>query len=265
LHEIMQSERSFVRIHAAEALMAAGEADAVREYFTRELPNTETSAFRVGVWRVLANTARSADERNRWIAKVERTYCDQAAPDRGTAIETLCKLRHRVSGRALELVRREAAGAPSGPTVLALWSAQLAGDPHALGGLIAMLGSNDALVRRGAAYALRWLEPSDSVTRQALVRAVTREPPGSQAYAYILGAALTVGADPGQARTWEAELDRVLAAGPTDARFEASWTLKHRYRAADLPRVAALLDLPAKENDARIGAAAIILATLARP
>jgi len=264
LHEIMENERSFVRVHAAEALVAAGEAATVRAFFLRELPATEGSAFRIGVWRVLASTAPSAAERNSWVAKVGQTYCDPAAPDRTTALETLCKLGHRVSGTSLELVRHESAGGPSPPTILALWSAQLTGVPKALEGLTNLLTASDPKVRRTAAYALRWLHPTDPSTRQALARAAAVEPEGTTAYAFILGAALAVDADPAQTKNWEAKLNQVLATGATEARFEASWTLKYRYPAADLPRLAALLDLPANENDTRIGAAAIILTTLAR-
>ena len=90
------------------------------------------------------------------------------------------------------------------------------------------------------------------------------EPAGTSAYPYILGAALTVDADPAQTKNWEAKLDQIFATGSTDARFEVSWTLKHRYQAADLSRVAAFLDRPASENDTRVGAAMIILTTLAR-
>jgi len=265
LHGIMESEQSFVRVHAAEALIAAGEADAVRAFFLRELPATEGSAFRIGVWRVLATTASSNGERESWIGKVEQVYCDPAATDRTTALETLCKLGHRVSGRSLELVRHESVGAPSTPTVLALWSAQLAGEPNALAALTGLLTASDPKVRRTAAYALRWLHPADPATRQSLAHAAAVEPAGSNAYAYILGAALTVDADPVQAASWEAALDQVLATGATDARFEASWTLRHRYNVANLPPVAKLLDLPASENDTRVGAAMIILTTLARP
>ncbi len=264
LHQIMASEQSWVRIHAAEALIAAGEADAIRAYFLRELPRTESAVFRIGVYRVLATVSHSPEERSAWIAKVERVYLDPAAPDQNQAIETLCKLGHRVRGPTLELVRHRMAGPPSVPMALALWSATLAGEPHALEGLAQLLAAQDPDLRSDAAYALRWLHLSDPAMRQALVRAAAVEPAGTRAYPFILGAALTVDADPAQAKDWVTKLDQVLATGATDARFEASWTLKYRYQATDLPRLAPLLDLPATENDTRIGAAAIILTTLAR-
>ena len=71
-------------------------------------------------------------------------------------------------------------------------------------------------------------------------------------------------ADGAQKANWIVKLDRVFATGKTAARFEASWTLKYFYMPADLPRIAPMLDLPADQNDARIGAASIILTSLAR-
>jgi hypothetical protein len=265
LREIGASEHNWVRIHAAEALMAGGESDAIRAEFLASLPALESSAIRVGAWRVLTTTAPSPEDREPWIVRIARTYLDPAAPDQNQAIETLCKLGFRVRGEVLAKVRREAAGPPSVPMSLALWSAVLAGEPGALTQLTTLLTSSDPALRGDAAYALRWLHLSDPAMRLALARAAATEPAGTSAYPYILGAALTVDADPAQTAAWTAKLNEVfLASGPTDARFEASWTLRHRYRVADLPRLAAMLDLPPKENDTRVGAAAVILVTLGR-
>ena len=89
-------------------------------------------------------------------------------------------------------------------------------------------------------------------------------PAGTNVSAYLLSAALTAGADPAQTADWETKLKQALFTGAMPARFEACWTLRHRYQVADLPQVAPLLDLPATENDTRVGAAMIILTILAR-
>lgn len=268
LHQIMTSEQSWVRIHAAEALIAAGEGEAIRAYFLNEIPRTESSAFRIGVYRVLTTVSHSPEERSSWIAKVEHVYLDQTALDQNQAIETLCKLGYRVSGQTLDLVRHRMAEPPSAPMALALWSATLAGEPHALEGLTHLLTSENPALRTSAAYALRWLHPPDPAVRQALARAATAAVPVlNSSSVYILGAALTVDADPAQTKSWEAILNLTMATSSfsTGERFEASWTLKHRCKVADLPSLAGLLELPASENDVRVGAASIILATLARP
>ncbi len=262
LHEIMVSEQSWVRIHAAEALIAAGEADAIRTYFLTELPRTESSAFRIGVYRVLATVSRSPEERNAWVAKVEQVYLDQNAPDQNQAIETLCKLGYRVTGQTLELVRRRMAEPPSAPMALALWSAALAGEPHALEGLTQLLTAADPDLRRRAAYALRWLHPADPAVRQALARAATVTATiHNSSSIYILGAALAVDADPARTKDWVATLNTLMRTNTVSVgeRFEASWTLQHRSNAANLPSLRGLLELSEDENDVRIGAAAIIL------
>lgn len=267
LHQIMVSEQSWVRIHAAEALMAAGETEAIRTYFLNELPRTESSIFRIGTYRVLATASHSSAERASWIAKAGQVYLDPTAADQNQAIETLCKLGHHVSGPVLELVRLRLAGPPSVPKALALWSATLAGEPHALENLAQLLDAQDPDIRRGAAYALRWLHPSDPAVRQTLARAAaTAVPAYDAASVYIVGAALAVDAKPAATQGWVALLNFTLTnkAFSVGERFEASWTLKHRYKSADLPSLAGLLDLPADENDVRVGAASVILATLAR-
>lgn len=267
LHQIMLSEESWIKIHAAEALIAAGGTQAIRTYFLNDLPHAASSSYRIGVWRVLATASRTPDERAQWIAKVEQVYLDPTAPDQNQAIETLCKLGHRVSGPTLELVRRRMAEPTSVPKALALWSASLAGEPHALERLTQLLDSRDPDIRQNAAYALRWLHPADPAVRQILARAAaTAVPAYDSASVYIVGAALAVEARPAATDGWLALLKFTLITDAFSAaeRFEASWTLKHHYKSADLPGLARLLDLPASENDVRVGAASIILTTLDR-
>ena len=262
LHEVMAAERSWVKIHAAEALIDAGEAGRVHAIFLAEEAANENPAIRIGLWRVLARTARTPAERAEWMARIEGAYRDPQAPDRIQAIETLGKLHQRVSGPALALVRRESAGAPSVPMVLALWAAQLAGEPNALAGLAGLLSSPDPTLRGDAAYALRWLGVTDPAVRQTLVKAAAVEPADTYAYPYLLGAAVTVGADDAQTKAWLEKLEQVLTSGTTDARFEAAQTLKHHCPPAKAIQLAPLLGEPA--NDIRVGAADVILSALSR-
>lgn len=265
LHQIMDPEQTWVRIHAAEALMAAGESEAVRADFRRRMPEFESSKIRVGVWRVLATTSPTPADRADCIAHLEQIYLDPSAPDHPQSLETLCKLGHQVKGPTLELVRREAAGPPSAQMALALWSAQLAGERNALPGLTALLASPDPALRISAAYALRWLHLSDPAMRKALARAAATEPADSSAYAFILGAALQTGAvEREKLADMVVALDRVFNTGTAAARFEASWTLQRLYEPRDLPRIVPFLDLSEQENDARVGTATIILTVLAR-
>lgn len=262
LHEVMTAERSWVKIHAAEALIDAGETDRIHAIFFAGEAANENPTIRIGLWRVLARTARTPAERAEWIARIEGAYRDPQAPDRMQAIESLGKLHHRVSGPSLTLVRSESAGAPSVPMVLALWAAQLAGEPNALAGLTGLLSSPDPTLRGDAAYALRWLGAPDPAVRQALAKAAAVESADTYAHPYILGAAVTVGADAAQTKAWLDKLEQVLWSGTTDARFEAAQTLKHHCPPAKVFQLAPLLSEPA--NDARVGAADVILTALSR-
>lgn len=262
LHEVVASDRSWVRVHAAEALIEVGEAQAMRELFLRLQPEGEAAAYRIGVWRVLATTAPSAAKRAECIARVERVYLDATAPDRSQAIETLGKLRHTIAGHVLETARAQVAAGPEAETIMPLWALQLAGEPEALARLTAALKSADATARLRAAYALRWLHPTDPDVLKALAIVAKSEPAGSAAFAHVLSAALSLEADHAQEAEWRSKLENVLATGTPGARFETCRALVHRFTAANLPQLATLLEN--SEPDTRVAAAWTILRVLAR-
>lgn len=264
LREVMAAESGWVKIHAAEARIDAGEAAEVRAEFLRDRAALERLPCRIGVWRVLANTAPSPADRQAWIQRIVDVYLDPAAPDHPQSIETIGKLGHAVSGPALELVRAEAARPASVSMLLAVWAARLAGESGAQARLLELLQSPQVELRSDAAYALRWLRPTDLASCAALVHAAATEPAASAARPYILGAALQTNADPAQADAWERELETILLIGATDARFEASQTVKRRCPEARAAAFAPLLDLPPAQNDARVGAAMVILLSRGR-
>src|SRR5262245_23468833 len=93
LLDVLQRDETFIKVHAAEILNARGETARVREVFLRELErSSEVSGYRVGIWRVLAQSAASPNERSQWIAKIAAAFMDAAAADRLGAIESLAKL-----------------------------------------------------------------------------------------------------------------------------------------------------------------------------
>jgi len=261
LHRIVAEDQTFVKIHAAETLMPFGEAESMRRLFLAGRPANEASAYRVGVWRILATTAVSPAERALWIGKVEQVFLDPAA-NRVQALETLCKLGYRVRSRSRDAVRELAAKGKPGDAVMALWSLAVAGEPGALERIAAALSSGDPEAKMRAGYALRWLHPAEPGVLRSLARAADSETPNTHSYTYILSAALAVNADPAKAAAWRGKLLQVLAGGPEDDRFEAAQGLAPTLTPADLPLLARLLDDPNK--DTRIGAARCILTVEAR-
>ena len=260
-HEILlqalNTEKAFVKVHAAEALIALGEKDEPRRVFQAELPAAnEVRPYRIGVWRVLAASSSSPSERAEWIKRVEQVFLDPAAMDRVHAIETLDKLGHVPSG-AVRTAAESMARESNAEAVFARWALQLAGDHTALPALIAGLGSDDPITRLRSAYVLRWLKLTDPVTRAQVARTAGDEPPTAVGYTIILGAAVTLDADPKRTPEWVATLEQTLVSGTAGARYDACQTLMRRYTVADLPKLVPSLDHP--EGDARIGAAWAIL------
>ncbi|MEO6003685.1 MAG: sialidase family protein [Opitutus sp.] len=258
LHDVFDQEESWVKIHAAEALVAGGEAIAMREKFLALRATVDALPYRVGVWRVLANTSPTIAEREACVAEVEKIYLNSTAPDRPQALETLCKLRTRLTGATLERVRQALQQASSAADRgLPLWALRLAGGPGTLDGFTALLESQDVTARLIAAYALRLLGETDAQALRALAKAAKAESPETKAYPFLLSAAVTLNADPARLNDWRAALERVLATGTADARFEASHGLRSQVTTNELPTYAALLDGPG--NDTRVGAALTIL------
>jgi len=257
LHQIVASDRTFVGVHAAEVLIAYGEADAMRKIYALEAPAADASPYRIGIWRVLAATSRSPAERAVWVGKIERISLIPGDTDRLRSLESLGKLHVRITGQVLEATRKLAAEAPQSDASLPLWALQLAGEPGALGRLADLLESNDVVARQRAAYALRWLRAGDPDMLRKLAKAADAEPPGTAAYPFLISAALSLGADPARAPVWQAKLERLAVGSSADARFEASQALMPTCTAATLPLIAGLLNDP--DANTRVGAAWTIL------
>jgi hypothetical protein len=262
LHEIMDQEESWVKIHAAEALIAGGEAISIRERFLQLAPTADALPYRIGIWRVLANTSPTAAERAACVAQVEKVFLNLSNPDRSQAIETLCKLRVRVEGPTLDLVRQTAVDGPVLLRPLALWSLRLANESGALEKICALFQSTDPTMRIDAAYALRLLRETDPAALNALARAADAEPADSRAYPYVISAAFALNADPARRPVWRASLEKIIATGSVDARFEACNGLLAEVKASDLPKYLPLLD--EKGNDTKVGAALTLLYVRAR-
>lgn len=257
LNDIMASEENWIKIHAAEALIAGGEGETVKARFLKLVPTVDTLPYRVGVWRVLAGTARTFAERSQYVKQVEKIFLDPKSPDRSQALETLGKLRHVVEGPVRAEVEKFAADRTSPLYGLALWTLSLAGDNASRDALVALLQAPEERPRLVAAYALRWLNLSEPAVRAALARAADAEPAASSSRAYLLSAAFATNADPARRAAWREQLNAILEKGTESERFEASQGLLESVGLSDRARVAPLLDSP--EKDTRVGATLILL------
>lgn len=262
LHEILTRDRTWVGIHAAEALAGAGETAYIHEKLRTQAARGDNPLPRIGIWRVLASTATNQQERADWIQRIEQVFLDPQAPDRKQAIESLAKLGHRVSGPVLEAARRMAGEPPEMNTILPVWCLHNSGDSGMLKRLEQALSSSEPVSRQRAAYALRWIGANEPTLLAALSQAAHTEVKGTLPRVFLLSAAFALDADPARRPAWRSELETALHTGPVAASFEAGQALATCTQAHDLRGLAGLLDHP--EDDTRVAAANIILLASAR-
>jgi hypothetical protein len=235
LHEIVDTDPTFMRVHAAEVLIIFGEGPAMRRQFASELPGSEASVIRVGVWRILAETAPTVAERAKWVDKLENLTQVVGDTDQLRSVECLCKLRVVVTGSTLAMMERLARDNPPAESALPRWSLVLAHRPGALEFLAQLLDSPSPEARQLSAYALRWLQIPNRAVNRRLAHAANREPANTVAYPFLVGAAVMLRADPAHMTAWENQLRQLPASATDDARWEAAQALLPYTQAAELP------------------------------
>ncbi len=263
LHGIVDTDETWVKIHAAEALLAGGEGPAIRAQFATFLPSINSRVYRVGVYRVLAESAESPAEAGRLVAAVEKIYLNPRSPDRSQAVETLCKLGVRLEGQALEQATTESVieQAPFQP--LSLWALANSGDPTAVNHLADLLTSSDERIRLDAAYALRWLHPKNATVLAALAHAADHESLKASSYPYVTSAAFATSSSPDRRQAWRESLEDIIATGPAPARFEAVQGLMNDLKPEDERLVTPLLTH--RERDAQVAGAWALFHLAAKP
>lgn len=94
LKELLHTQAEWVKVHVAEFLIWENrDVDDVRTVFLQEERKFgEQPRYRIGIWRVLAQAAKTPEERKRWTDRIRAVYDDPACTDRLHAIETLAKL-----------------------------------------------------------------------------------------------------------------------------------------------------------------------------
>lgn len=161
LRETLDSSPSgWVKIHAADALIAAGDLQLVRDELSAQgekLPADAPRGYRIGVWRSLAGSAATDADRAAWVKRIHDVALDPAADERLFAIESLAKLGARLdkSERAQFLETAKAATADDAPMMW--WLLAVSGEPTAKSELVKALASPAPIARMRAAYALRKL------------------------------------------------------------------------------------------------------------
>lgn len=92
LQNILLKQQEWVKVHAAEFLIASGNEEEVKEVFLQELKrHGDQSQYRIGIWRVLTRLS-SGEEAAKYEKKIVDAFLDLDGKDRIHAIETMAKL-----------------------------------------------------------------------------------------------------------------------------------------------------------------------------
>jgi len=258
LRTALKEEKEWVKVHAAEMLMANNVFDDVRDIFEAELAGEPGPYYRIGVWRVLAEAAASDRlNRKRYVLKIVEVYRDKNAPDREHAIESLAKLGYR--DRIPEIV--DAARSGEGAfQAYARWVLANGGDAEDEALFADLLASEDEGVRGNVGYGLRFLPEIGDETFKRLAEAARKEPSDSKARVYLVSALYVHGAPEDRKKLSagaKTELIKYLRTGNREQKNEACMALAIRGETSDRSMLEAALDDP--EIDVRVHAANALL------
>jgi HEAT repeat protein len=257
VRQVFNQEQEFVKVHAAEYLLALGCPEGVKEAFAKEMDlHGKEPGYRIGIWRVLSRTANDDRERAGWIGKIRDVFLDPAASDRGNAAESLAKLCYELRDEDLATVERIAQSDNAAMVPNALGILVNSKRPGAEDRLAELLASSAIDTRLDTAYVIRHLRSVAPATQEKLLAAAKREPTGSKARVFLVAAA-GAHAPPDARVLLRADLAAILSKGSDDEKFEAVQTLGQIGEASDLSRIIPLLDDPTP--DVRATAAAAIL------
>ncbi|MEP6662640.1 MAG: hypothetical protein ABJC04_03150 [Verrucomicrobiota bacterium] len=257
LQNALKTEKFFVKVHAAEFLIAQGFKDEPRAIFEEELKNHESEKpYRIGIWRVLARSAKTPVEKEKWISKLRDAFMDRVGEDRSHALESLGKLNYKVSAKGDEEIENYARSHSGVERVLAEWVLALSGKADYEKALLKSCQMEDSEGRSFAAYGLRFLPNVSGEMRRQFLKLAVAEKEDSKAKIYFDGTALWLVKKSEQAK-FRNNLWMALKQGTPKEKYEAGTALAGRPDKQDVPH---LIPLLAEDNaDARISAANAIL------
>jgi len=258
LHQALETQARWVKVHAAEALLTIDDRDAVSAAFDRELAGHGSEPeYRIGIWRVLAQAADADARRDQWVRKIVGAFSDTGGPDRLHASETLGKLGYRPRDSETTAFEQAAQTGPGPLAANALWVLANGRRPGAEARLVDLLASRDEATRGAAAYAVRYLTALSPASRDKLRNAAATADGDSLATASVVGAAFVHAAAKEKARLRGA-LTRYARTGDADTRSEVCAALGAAGDAADVALLKSLLDRDANV-DVRVSAARAVL------
>jgi hypothetical protein len=156
----LRTQPEFIKVHAAEYLIWLGHKEEAREAFLEENKlHGNQPKYRIGVWRVLAQTEQDPSGAKIWQDKIYQAFGDLNGPDRLHASETLAKLQLSPLERYPEATQQSLSSDSKNLQVYTLWAISFASKDSITKNRVAFI--NKALkdtttdVRKISSYILR--------------------------------------------------------------------------------------------------------------
>ncbi len=284
LHHALRTQNGWAKVHAAEYLLALSYTDDVQSIFANELQqHSSIPQYRIGIWRTLARASLNADSRSIWVNKIWDVFLDDTSPDRLHACETLAKLGENLLSRKPDVARRLVMDDDIRLATFIRWGIAVnSDDEHSVSHLFDALNSEDANIRKLAAFGIRFNIQATPKQWQTLYKAAIDEPDNSAAAVFLLGAAYVRMPDSEESKEITQQLNgrlrKLLFSEMKANRYHACEALAEKGAVSDLPFLSQLLNgkspilntnvtpeqLAAQNADVRIAAANAILRILRR-
>ncbi len=180
LNKVLQEESLFIKVHAAEYLIWLGYPDEPRKVYEKENElHSEEKPYRIGIWRVLAQSAKDSSAKRGWLEKVVSVYADSTSTDKLHATETLAKLQYSPMEKFPEITKQALASSNRNLATYALWAVSYASDSametnRKLFRKMTMADDNP-IIRRISAYVLRKVKGLSTVEWTGLAQAAIDE------------------------------------------------------------------------------------------
>ena len=251
LKTVLHEQSQFVKVHAAEYLIWLGHTEEVRKVFLAEdsLHGKETP-YRIGIWRVLAQTEEMPEDKMRWINKVLDVYGDSIAPDRLHATETLAKLQQSPFEKYPELTRKTLTADNRNLNTYALWAMSYSSDSamekNRTDFLRMALEDSDQIIRKISAFIVRKIRGLTETEWTTLANKAFTEPGTSEMKHSLLNTAfVTLPADIKKTELFDniyKEMVKDSNAFSAGQRMELALSLADSGEETDLPVLLSMLN-----------------------
>ena len=209
LRDNLKTQSRWEKVHAAEYLLWLGYPQGVQQTFEEERQRFELiSPYRIGIWRILAQTAHTPEEKNSWVNKILQAFANPEGTDRIHAAETLAKLKVSPSdthaGITKKAINSEDAILATYTGWASLYTTATESTQNERNYFFTLIRDDDARVRRLAAYAIRQMPPLEGHQWHQLLQTALSEPDTTPAKINLLSAAIvTAPSDSSQSEMYQ--------------------------------------------------------------